>query len=153
MALLQDIVTAARTLRADHKVDSKTEVTGVLFARNGAHAVAAAYTDAIRRLAKVDFQLQPGQAASLEGAVRSTPDFDLQIALPEAAGENAAVLRTRLEKEIAQLQSLIANSARQLENEDFMKKAPEKVVASIREKKAGYEAQLAKSRASLDAIV
>ena len=152
MARLQEIVTAARTLRADHKVDSKTEVNGVLFARNGAHAVAVEYADAIRRLAKVDFQLQSGQAPNLEGAVRSTPDFDLQITLPAAAGENAAALRARLEKEIAQLESLIANSARQLENEDFMKKAPEKVVASIREKKAGYEAQLSKSRASLDAI-
>jgi valyl-tRNA synthetase len=152
MALLQEIVTAARALRADHKVDAKTEVAGVLFARNGAHAVAAEYAGAIRRLAKVDFALRSGQAPKLEGAVRSTPDFDVQIELPEAPGESAAARRARLEKEIAQLEALIANSARQLENEDFLRKAPGNVVASLRDKKAGYEAQLAKSRAALEAI-
>ena len=61
-------------------------------------------------------------------------------------------LRARLEREVAQLQGLIANSERQLTNEEFLKKAPEKVVTSIRQKKSEYEAQLDKSRSSLETL-
>jgi valyl-tRNA synthetase len=46
---------------------------------------------------------------------------------------------------------LIASSERQLSSEDFLKKAPEKVVATIRQKKSEYESQLAKNRAALQA--
>ena len=47
---------------------------------------------------------------------------------------------------------LIANSERQLTNEEFVRKAPEKVVAQIREKMAGYQAQMDKNRATLTAL-
>ena len=43
----------------------------------------------------------------------------------------------------------IASLERQLSDEGFLAKAPEKVIAGMREKKAGYEAQLAKNRAAL----
>jgi valyl-tRNA synthetase len=57
--------------------------------------------------------------------------------------------RERIAKEIEQLEKVIANSDRQLSNEEFVKKAPEKVIADIRRKKTEYEAQLAKNRAAL----
>ncbi|MGH9558613.1 MAG: hypothetical protein ACRD30_05185, partial [Bryobacteraceae bacterium] len=59
--------------------------------------------------------------------------------------------RDRLKKENAQLEKVIANSERQLANEDFVRKAPEKVISSLREKKSEYETQLAKNRAALEA--
>src|SRR6266404_6449290 len=121
MALLQEIVTAARVLRAEHKVDKKQVLTGVLYSQR------ATQIDAIQRLANVQLEVIAGPAPKLEGAVRSTPDFDLLLHMPEAAGQ-----KERLEKENEQLEKLIANSARQLENEEFLKKAPEKVVVSIR---------------------
>ena len=52
-------------------------------------------------------------------------------------------------KEIAELEKVVANSVRQLSNEPFLAKAPEKIVAGMRQKQAEYEAQLAKLRASL----
>lgn len=52
-------------------------------------------------------------------------------------------------KEIEQLEKVVANSERQLSNEAFLAKAPEKIVAGMRQKQAEYEAQLAKLRASL----
>jgi valyl-tRNA synthetase len=45
---------------------------------------------------------------------------------------------------------VIANSKRQLDSEDFVQKAPAKVVDSIRGKLAEYEATLAKNRAALE---
>jgi valyl-tRNA synthetase len=138
MKLLQEIVTAARAIRADHKVDKKQVLGGVLYCRR------TTQIEAMERLANVKLEVKPGPAPKLDGATRSTPDFDLMLRLPSAAPQ-----KERLEKENEQLEKLIANSARQLESKEFLKKAPEKVVASIRAKKAEYEAQLAKNRAAL----
>ena len=83
--------------------------------------------------------------------MRSTPGFDLLLAV--SAGQLDA-LRSRLEKEIAELDKVIASSERQLSNEDFLKKAPEKVLEGMRSKLADYKAQRGKSQqaiAGLDA--
>jgi valyl-tRNA synthetase len=139
MKLLQEIVTAVRGLRADHKIDKKQGLLGDLY------CLRAVPIDAIQRLANVQLNVRAETAPKLDGAVRSTPDFDLTLQIPEAVGQ-----KERLEKENEQLEKVIANSVRQLENEDFLKKAPEKVVASIRQKMAEYEGQLAKNRAALN---
>ena len=50
----------------------------------------------------------------------------------------------RVEKEKEQLDKNIANSKRQLSDDVFLSKAPPKVIESIRQKLAEYEAQLSK---------
>jgi valyl-tRNA synthetase len=55
----------------------------------------------------------------------------------------------RLEKEKEQLEKNIANSRRQLSDEVFLSKAPEKIKETIRAKLAEYEAQLAKINEAL----
>jgi valyl-tRNA synthetase len=57
--------------------------------------------------------------------------------------------RDRIEKENDQLEKLIAEKDRQLSSESFLRRAPEHIVAEIRQKKAQYEAQLSKNRAAL----
>jgi len=57
--------------------------------------------------------------------------------------------RRRLEKEIQRLEKLVAGSQQQLSNHEFLSRAPAEVVASLREKLADYEAQLAKHREAL----
>jgi valyl-tRNA synthetase len=57
--------------------------------------------------------------------------------------------RKRLAKEREQLAKNIANSKRQLSDETFLGKAPARVVESIRQKLADYEAQLSKIDAAL----
>jgi valyl-tRNA synthetase len=57
--------------------------------------------------------------------------------------------RARLEKEIADLEKQVANLDKQFNDSEFAAKAPEKVIAGMRAKKAGYEAQIAKNRAAL----
>jgi valyl-tRNA synthetase len=138
MTLLQDIVTAARGLRADHKVDKKPLLTGVLYCKHPLHL------DAIERLANVKLTVETGAAPKLEGAVRSSPDFDLVLNMPKAANQ-----RERLLKENAELEKVIANSDRQLSNEEVVRKMPEKVVETLRTKHAVYKAQLQKN---LDAL-
>jgi valyl-tRNA synthetase len=139
MTLLQEIVTAARALRADHKVDKKPLLTGVLYCKQPVPI------DAIERLANVKLTVEIGAAPKLEGAVRSSPDFDLVLEMPKAANQ-----RERLLKENAELEKVIANSERQLNNEDIVSKMPEKVVETLRTKLAGYKAQLSKNLGALE---
>jgi len=148
--MLQDIVTAARGLRADHKVDKKAVLQATLHVTNWtAFEIASRETQSIERLANVKLEPRVDRAPELKGAVRSTPEFDLFLRLPDT--DNTAV-RVRLTREIDQLQKLIANSERQLTNEEFLKKAPEDVVAQIRRKLAGYQAQVDKNKAALTAL-
>jgi valyl-tRNA synthetase len=146
--LLQDIIGAARDLRADMKLDPKLPLSGTLYARGAASDVAMAQAEAIRRLANVNLKfVQDGIPP--KGAVRSTHEFDLSIEVPIA---QTGAHRTRLEKEKEQLEKVIANSRRQLSDEKFMSKAPPKVVDSIRQKLGEYDAQLTKINTSLDGL-
>jgi valyl-tRNA synthetase len=135
MAILQEIVTSARIGRAENGVDPKQPVDGVLYATGRAHDVAAVNADAIARLARLKLELRNEPPPGLNAA------FVLKLALK--------VDREKIAKEIAELEKVIANSERQLSNEAFIAKAPEKIVAGMRQKQAEYEAQLAKLRASL----
>jgi valyl-tRNA synthetase len=77
--------------------------------------------------------------------VRSTPAFDLVLEMPKAANN-----RERLLKDNIELEKVIANSKRQLDNAEVIAKMPEKVVETLRTKLAGYEAQLKKNLDALD---
>jgi valyl-tRNA synthetase len=143
MALLQEMITAARKLRADHGLDRKLILNGVLYCRNGAKNVELSV---IEKLANVKLDIRTEAAPKLSGAVRSTPDFDLLLQLPEVDSEGQ---RTRLQKEIADLEKLIGDKDRQLSNENFLKSAPAHIVDGMRAKRGEYVAQLEKSRAAL----
>jgi valyl-tRNA synthetase len=148
--LFQQVITAARELRADHKVDPKMSVEAVLFLHK------AIFTDAdvaaIGSIAKLRLQQRPGSVKDRQGLIRSTPDFDLQLVF-EATSQNGVITadsRTRIEKEIEKLKLNIENSERQLSDEIFLSRAPEKVVNSIRTKLNDYREQLAKNQKLLD---
>ena len=146
MALLQEMITAARKLRADHGLDKKTELMGVLYCHNGSGNVESGV---IEKLANVKLEIRTGSPPKLTGAVRSTPDFDLLLQLPEVDTEGQ---RGRLEKEVEQLKKLIADKDRQLANDKFLNGAPAHVVDSLRAKRSEYVAQLEKSQAALNTL-
>jgi valyl-tRNA synthetase len=135
MATLKEIVTSARATRADANVDPKQVVEGILYARNRSFHVAQANETAISRLARVKLDLRNEAPPGVDA------EFVLQLQLK--------VDREKVAREIGELEKVIANSQRQLTNEAFIAKAPEKIVAGMRQKQAEYEAQLAKLRASL----
>ena len=143
MGLLQDMVTAARKLKADNGLDDRMELAGVLYRRNGASQVEL---PVLERLGRVKLDVRTGAAPVLSGAVRSTPHFDLLLQLPEV---DAEALRQRLAKENDKLQKLVINIERQLANEKFLNGAPATVVEDLRAKLAEYLAQIKKNRDTL----
>ena len=138
IAVLQEVVTLARTLRTEAKLDPKQQLAGTLYCRNASLAIAQRHAEAIQKIARVTLAFK-SEAAPKAAAIRSTPELDLVLDVPESK-ENPA----RKQKEREQLERNIANSRRQLGDEVFLSKAPPKVVESIRTKLADYEGQLAK---------
>jgi len=65
-------------------------------------------------------------------------------------GAGSEEARTRLRKEIANLHKVIDSSERQLADETFLSKAPEKVVNGMRAKLAEYKTQLKKNENLLE---
>jgi valyl-tRNA synthetase len=128
MSLFQRIVTEIRQNRAANKIDRSQVLNVEIFAESNDHAFIAAHQDAIARLCNVTLTLSLGT-------------FAVRLNIP--------VDRARLEKENAQLEKQIANLEAQFADQESLAKKPEKVIAGMREKKAAYEAQLAKNCAAL----
>jgi len=143
IAVLQDIVTLARTLRTENKLDPKQQFAGTLYCHTDALGIAQRHAGAIQKIARVNLAFQAG-AAPKSPAMRSTPEFDLVLDIPQAAEDPA-----RRQKEIDQLQKNIANHERQLSDETFLGKAPAKVIDGMRAKLAEYKTQLSKLDGSL----
>jgi valyl-tRNA synthetase len=149
VALLQEIISAARNLKAEMKADPKAELAGELYADGEALVVAQQNDEAIRKLAGVNLSLHGQRAAKIGGPSRSTATFDLLLKVPAA---NAEAQRKRLEKEIADLEKVIANTSRQLGDEKFLGKAPPHIIEGMKAKLADYEMQLAKNREAMHAL-
>jgi valyl-tRNA synthetase len=146
--ILQDIITAARTLRTEMKLDPKEQLDGVLYSQYAALDVARANDGAIQKMAGVKLELR-NETAPQSAAIRSTSLFDLVLNVPHA---QLAEQRKRLEKEREQFEKNIANNNRQLADEKFLSRAPAHVVEGLRSKLAEYEIQLEKVRKALDGL-
>jgi valyl-tRNA synthetase len=137
---LQDVITALRNLRADFGLDPKMTIEGLI---SGVDV--SAHTLAIQKLAGVTIR---AGVTPKTGAVKSMSGFTVSLDVPQCQME---AQRKRLEKERDQLIKNIANSDRQLSDEVFLGKAPQKVVDSIRTKRAEYDSQLKKVQDNLHA--
>ncbi len=145
IAILQEIVTLARTLRTESKLDPRQPLSGALYSRNSALEVARRHAGAIHKLANVKLELV-AETAPKAAAMRSTAQFDLVLHVPQ---QQEDAQRKRLQKDREQLERNIANSERQLSDPVFLSKAPPQVVETIRQKLAGYRQQLQKIEAAL----
>jgi valyl-tRNA synthetase len=144
-SLLQSIVTAARALRADNKVDPAARVEGWIESMCAdVQQVASAELAVIEALAHGRFELNP--AARPAGVRRAAADFAVGLRL---SGAQLDAIRQRVEKRMAELEKVIASSRRQLSSGSFVAKAPAHVVEGIREKLAVYEKELAEQQAVL----
>jgi valyl-tRNA synthetase len=146
--LLRSVVTAARELRADNKLETKQVYTATV--RLNDSGISAEDLDIAGRLARLTLT-QSESAVPGGGLRRSSPEFDLRIEAQAGAGNGAgsAESRARLEKRNRELRGLIDSHTRQLADEQFLSKAPPKLIESMKAKLADYEAQLRKNEDQL----
>jgi len=137
IGILQEIVTMARTLRTESKLDPKQQLSGTLYCRTAALEVAQRHAEAIQKLANVKLEFK-AEAAPKAAAMRSTAEFDLVLEVPKSQEEAKA---RRDAKELAQLDKNIASLERQLKDGTFLGKAPQKVIDNMCASLAAYKAQ------------
>jgi valyl-tRNA synthetase len=131
MQIIQAAVTEIRQMRAANKVANNQLLTAEWKAPGSVYARAVANQEAISRMASVTLTIVQGAES------------------PYALRLNIPVDRARLTKENEQLEKQIAAFENQFSNEEFLAKAPEKVVAAMRAKRAEYEKKLAENLAAL----
>ena len=131
MAILQDLIVNVRNVRAELKVEPKVKVPIQVFALEaGIRAMIEQNRGAVERLANVEkITFVEGSLARQPGA-RSTARFDVHVVYDRKI--DAAAEGERLKKELDKLEKEFANNQRQLGNEQFLAKAPEKVVEGLR---------------------
>jgi valyl-tRNA synthetase len=131
MAILQDLIVNVRNVRAELKVEPKVKVPIEVFAQEPRiRAMVEQNRSAVERLAHVEkITFVNGSLAKRAGA-RSTARFDVHVVYERKIDFTAE--RERLTKELDKIEKEFANNQRQLGNEQFLAKAPEKVVEGLR---------------------
>ena len=144
MALIQEIIVAARNVRAEMKMDPKKKVAAEFSSKDaGVRALVQGNLDALARLASLsELTVSSGALASDGAAVRSTAQFDLRIAYGDAVDKPAEI--AKMQKEIERLAKDIETKKARLADETFTSKAPAKVVDDFKATLAAREAEYQK---------
>jgi len=130
-SLMQEIIKALRNIRTDMKLDPKKKM-GAEFSSEDreTQSLVAANRDGILRLAILsELKILGERLPQSGGAVRSTSQFDVRIAYSEAV--DVAAEKARLKKEIDGLQKAVASKEKQLADETFRSRAPEKIIRGL----------------------
>ncbi len=132
MATLQEIVIAARNIRAEMKLDPKRKVPADFSTGNpGLRKLVEDNLDPLLRLASLSsLQVSSGHLDSEGAAFRSTALFDLRIAYGDTIDKPAEI--ARLKKEIDRLAKDVESKMKRLADETFLSKAPAKIVDDLR---------------------
>jgi len=132
METLQQIIVAARNIRAEMKLDPKRKVEADLSSSQPAvRQLVKENLEAVLRLATLSaLTISSGALDPTGAAVRSTAQFDLRIAYGEAVDKQAEI--ARLKKEVERLAKDIESKQKRLADENFTGKAPAKVVEDLR---------------------
>ncbi len=144
MALIQEIIAAARNIRAEMKVDQKKKVAAEFASQKAdVRALVEQNIEALTRLASLSaLQLSSGTLAAENAAVRSTAQFDLRIAYGDVIDKGAETLK--VQKEIERLAKDVETKKARLADETFTSKAPAKVIADFKATLAAREVEYQK---------
>ncbi len=133
MAILQDLIVSVRNVRAELKIEPKVKVPIEVFAHQPEiramleHNLSAVLLDRPANVEKIVFV--ENSLVNVPGA-RSTSRFDVHAVYEKKI--DVAVERERLTKELEKIEKEQANGQRQLSNEQFLAKAPAKVVEGLK---------------------
>ncbi|HEY5829200.1 MAG: valine--tRNA ligase [Hyphomicrobiaceae bacterium] len=141
------LVSEVRSVRSEMNVPPGAKVPLALVgAGKATRARADHHEDTIKRLARIDTISFP--KAPPKGSAQIVLG-DTTAALPLAGVIDMAVERVRLERETEKAKAEIRKVDAKLGNESFLAKAPPEVVEENRERKAEFEALIAKLQAAL----
>ena len=139
MALIQEIIAAARNIRAEMKVDQKKKVPADFSTSDAAvRKLVESNLEPLLRLANLSgLAISSARLDSTGAAVRSTARFDLRIGYDEAVDKQVEI--SRLKKENERLAKDIESKKARLADETFLSKAPAKIVEDLKATLAARE--------------
>ena len=131
MAILQDLVVNIRNLRAELKIEPKTKVPIEVFAHEPEiRTMVEDNRGAVERLGNVEkITFVEHSLAKLAGS-RSTARFDVHVIYERKI--DVASECDRLKKELERLEKVIGTNQKQLDNPQFVGRAPQNVVEGVR---------------------
>jgi valyl-tRNA synthetase len=131
MAILQDLIVNVRNLRAELKVEPKLKVPIEVFAPDPAiRTMIEQNRSAVARLGNVERITFVDDSLAKRAGARSTARFDVHVIYERKI--DVAAERERLKKDLEKIEKEFVNNQRQLGNEQFLAKAPGKVVEGLR---------------------
>jgi valyl-tRNA synthetase len=142
---IQTVIQGLRTVRSEMKLDPKKRVAAEFASGNGRmRGIVQGQRETIERLGWLtELRVLDGKLPEGGGGMTSGAEFDLRIPYVEETVDVAAELG-RLKKEIEGLQKAIASKEKQLGNETFRSRAPEKIIAQMEEAMAEQRVELGK---------
>jgi len=145
LALVQEVIQSVRAIRADMKLDPKKRLAAEFSSEIARIRDAVkANLDGILRLALLtELKITDAKLAQSGGGLRSTARFDVRVPYIETV--DVAGELVRLKKDHERLTKDIASKERQLGDETFRSRAPEKIIH-------GLEATLAQRRVELEKV-
>jgi len=153
MAILQDLIVNIRNVRAELKVEPKVKVAIEVFAQDPAIRAmidqnrSAVLSDRPANVEKITFV---SSSLAKQAGARSTARFDVHVIYERKI--DLAAESERLNKELEKIEKEYANNQRQLSNEQFLAKAPEKVVDGLRRREGELVALREKLKRQLDGL-
>src|SRR5258708_5191521 len=151
MAILQDLIVTVRNLRAELKVTGKLKVPIEVFAhQSSVGEMIYQNRAAVERLANAEtVTLIEGSFSNMPGA-RSTARFDVHVIYERKI--DVAAESERLNKDLEKIEKEFANNQRQLSNEQFLAKAPAKVVEGLRSRAEELTLLRGKTKSKLEEL-
>ena len=141
MTQLQEIIAAARNLRAELKLDPRKPMEANFFAASAnlrtlieANIGTVKQFAALSAVSFLDARMNPG-----DGPLRSTSEFDIRIPYETVADIPGELAALRKEKE--RLEGIVTSQEKQLGNPIFTSKAPPAVIAKLQESLAERKAE------------
>ena len=147
MADVDKLVTELRRFRSDQGVKPSQKVPAAL---DFAAADLADFEDAVRSLVRLETPAEGfAETASIEVRLSQAT---IAVQLDTSGTVDVAAERKRLEKDLAAAQKELDNAAKKLGNENFLAKAPEKVVEGIRERQRVAQEEFDRITARLEGL-
>ena len=144
MGVLQEIITAARNIRAEMKVDQKKKVAADFSSKDEAlRTLVKLNLEPVLRLATLSNVNISSDALDATGAaVRSTAEFDLRIPYGDLIEKGVEI--AKIDKEVERIAKDVEQKKARLADEAFTSKAPAKVLEQFRATLAAREIELEK---------
>jgi valyl-tRNA synthetase len=144
---------ALRNIRAEMKLEPKKKVAGEFSSSDerARHTIESSREGILRLAALSELKVSAERLPQSGGAVRSTALFDVRIAyLTETVDVEAEA--GRLRKQIEGLEKAIEAKEKQLADETFRSRAPERVVRGLEATLAEQATELRKLRSRLEEL-